>query len=323
LNRYLLKLQRANQVYTLYRGLFEAMYQGNPTLEPFWTRPDGMGDWTAAVAAAYQLLTRIITTPEPGYYQRVTRGDGSDAFEHAMSAGPVQIDDTVGRPLETTWDTDRGYYYFENIDRVGFYYDKQLALQVMTDPRTYFVAKDTAPDVRKYQINFYSSFGPALTNFMRGLLAEDWQSIAPRWSDDALLETDSFDMGLGARPGIALDPNASFSIQLNAAVFSMTQIPQTFDQNFFNSARIFLRGSSESVALAPTLPVIEFTDPQSGLVYAAASYLDAQGRETGIGAQMLVHARTLLQNGAHQELARFTDNIDMVRRLTGRLGYLP
>jgi hypothetical protein len=323
LNRYLLKLQRANQVYTLYRGLFEAMYEGNSSLEQFWTRPDGMGDWTAAVGAAYQLLTKIITTPEPGTYERVVRGDGSDALEPVMTLGSVRIDDGDGRPLETTWDVDHGYYYFENIDRVGFYYDKVLALQVMTDPRAYFVAQDTAPDVRKYQINFYSSFGPAVTNFMRGLLAEDWQSIAPRWSDHKLLETDSFDMGLGARPGIAVDPNASFSIQLNAAVFSMIQIPETFDQSYFNSARIFLRGSSESVSFDPSLPVIEFVDPTSGLVYAAGSYLDEQGRETGIGAQMLLHARKLLQNGSQGELARFTDNIDMVRRLTGRLGYLP
>jgi hypothetical protein len=323
LNRYLLKLQRANQVYTLYRGLFEALYQGNSSLNQFWTRPDGMGDWTAAVGAAYQLLTRMITTPEPGYYELKTRGDGSEALQQVIHASSVRINEVDGRPIETTWDVDEGYYYWENIERVGFYYDKVLALQVLTDPRTYFVAQDTAPDVRKYQINFYSSFGPAVTNFMRGLMAEDWQTIAPRWSDDKVLETDSFDMGLGARPGIAIDPNASFSIQLNAAVLGMTQIPATFDQSYFNSARIFLRGSSESVALDPALPIIEFNDPTSGLTYAAGSYLDGGGRQTGIGAQMLLHARELLEHGSQQELSRFVDNIDLVRRLTGRLGYTP
>ncbi len=319
--RYLAKLQRANQVYTLYRGIFEALFAGNPSLEQFWIRSDGMGDWTVAAGAAYQLLTRIITTPEAGYHQGATRGDGTEVLRPVTGWGSVRIDDYEGRPLETTWDIEAGYYSWENIERVGFYYDKVLALEALTDPRTFFIARDTAPDIRKYQISFYSSFGPAVTRFMRGLLSEDWQSIAPRYHEDAVQYPGVLDIEPASRPGTPIDPNTPFSIQLNAAVLSMTLFPETFDQGYFNCARIFLSGGAESVELDPELPTVSFTDPTSGLIYVAGSYLDDDGRETGIGARMLLHAQGLLENGAYEELSRFVDTVDLLRRLTWRLGY--
>ena len=44
---------------------------------------------------------------------------------------------------------------------VDKFYDKVLAIQVLTDPTTYFLGRDTDADIRRYQLNFASTFGPS------------------------------------------------------------------------------------------------------------------------------------------------------------------
>ncbi|WP_053236233.1 zinc-dependent metalloprotease [Sandaracinus amylolyticus] len=330
--RYFEKLQRANQIYALYRGVFQDIFGGSAGYDAFWTRPDGMGSWTLAVGAGFQLLTRVVTTPEPGEYTQATRGDGSTALLPAAFGDTValEVDPFDGRAIETTWDFNAGYYWFDQLDRVGYFYDKIIALQVLVDPTTYFLGRDTDADIRQYQINFGSSFGPSLTAFMEGVLAEDWTVVAPRDVSGELRYPTPLEMQNGTMPSTPVDPNASFSIQLYSAVYGMAYIPQTYDQTFLNRSRIFVRGGAEEVEIDPTLPVIEFLDPESGLTYVAVSYpVDADGvpggatRETGVGAAMLLRAQALSDAGAGSaaELRRYIDNIDLIRRLTWQLGF--
>jgi len=155
---------------------------------------------------------------------------------------------------------------------------------------------------------------------MEGLLAENWGRISPRAGGDGLVYPTPAEMTTGTMPGTPIDPNASFSIQLYAAVYGMTYIPQTYDQTFLNRSRIFVLGGAEAVDLAPGTPTVEFTDTASGLTYVAVSYLDGAGDETGVGASMLRHAQALDAAGSDVELRSFIDNIDVVRRLSARLG---
>ena len=67
--------------------------------------------------------------------------------------------------------------------------------------------------------------------------------------------------------------------------------------------------------------VIEFVDQDSGLVYMAPSYPDEEGRETGIAAQMLLHARQLEAEGSEIRLHYWMDNLNIMRRLTWLLGF--
>jgi len=196
-----------------------------------------------------------------------------------------------------------------------------LALMVLTDPETHFLGRDTAADVRTYQINFYSSFGPSMTSFFRGLIGEDWQSVAPRVDAGQVVYPDPLELVSGDMPGTPVDPNASFSIQLAATVYGMALIPQTYDQTYMNKSRIWVVGGAESVELDPSIPTLSFTDPASGLTYMAASYLDASGNETAPGAQMLMHAQDLLDQGATEPLARYVDNINIIRRLSWLLDF--
>jgi len=321
--RYFNKLKYANQIYSLYRTVFDDVFGDQPGYDEFWTRPDGMGVYTAAVGSAFELFTRVITAPEPGNYLSATRGDGTEALLPGGNGFFVDtsVDGFEGRALETTWNFDDGYYWFDQLERAGYYYDKTLAIQVLVDPQTNFLGRDTAADVRRYQINYYSSFGPALTGFLRGLLGEDWQTVAPRVDGSDLVYPDPLELAEGGMEGTPVDPNASFSIQLMAATYGMAQIPETFDRTYFQQSRIWVRGGAEGIAPAEGVPTVTFTDPLTGLTYEAMSVVDERGRETAPGAQMLDHAQDLLDNEAHDELATYIDNLDVVRRLSWLFDY--
>jgi hypothetical protein len=318
-DRFFEKLQRANQIYALYRPIFTDIF-GVADDDPFWTAEDGMGAWTGAVGASFELLTRVLTAPEPGQYGEVLLADGTRAF--LQDEGTTRINAFDGRYMETTWDFDAGYFWFDQLERVGYFYDKLAALIVLTDPTTYFLGRDTDVDIRRYQINFASSFGPSMTALMRGMLAQDWASIGPRFANGGrdLAYPDPLQIVDGSMPGTPISPSVGFSIQLYAAVLGMSLLPQTYDQDFLNRARIWLEGGVEAVEPAPGTPVVEFIDPRSGNHYRAVSYPDASGRESGVGAQMLLHAEALRSAGATAELRRFVDNVNLVRRLTALFG---
>ena len=315
--RYFNKLKYANQIYSLYRTVFEEIFGEDPGFDTFWTRPDGMGAYTAAVGSAYELFTRVVTVPEPGAYSSGTRGDGSTALLAGSSLRfpEASVDAFQGRALETTWDFDAGYFWFDQLDRAGYYYDKILALMVLVDPQTNFLGRDTAADVRRYQINFYSSFGPSMTGFLGGLMSSDWQAVGPRIDAGELVYPSPLELGGGTMGGLPLDPNASFSIQLYAATFGMAMIPETFDRTFFQKGRIWVEGGAEGIDVGG--PTVAFTDPATGITYYAASFPDADtGEETGPAARMLLHAQALEANGANGELAQYMDNLNVVRRLS-------
>ena len=80
-------------------------------------------------------------------------------------------------------------------------------------------------------------------------------------------------------------------------------------------------------------PTVTFTDPDSGFTYVAVSYEDEAGEERGVGADMVNHAALLLerandstlsvasQQRAEQELDSYIDALDLLLRLSWRLGY--
>jgi hypothetical protein len=335
--RYLEKLQRANQIYSLYRGLFEDIFGVAAQNSNFYTDEHGMGAWTAAVGSAFQLLSRVVTSPEPGDYSAETRADGTRAMVSSLTGGAmggagVDIDITDARYLETTWNMDAGYFWFDQLERVGFFYDKIIALMTLTDPTTYFVGRDTDSDIRRYQISFASSFGPSLTGLMRGILSDDWSAIAPRESNGRLWFPDALSLVKGEVNGVPVDPNTSFSIQLYAAVYGLALIPETYDQAFLNQSRLFVRGGAEGVEFAEGQPTVEFTDPSSGLTYVAASYPDGNGQEMGVAALMLRHAAALQaradnasstaqRDHAAAMLDQYIDNLDVLRELTWHFGF--
>src|SRR6185369_10787658 len=128
------------------------------------------------------------------------------------------------------------------------------------------------------------------------------------------------DQASGNMTGTPVDPDIGFSIELYASVLGMAYIPQTYNQDFLNRSRIWVSGGTEEVTIDRGHTVVQFTDPVSGLTYNAVSYPDGTGNETGVGAQMILHAQRLDTRGEDAVLRRYIDNIDIVRRLTFMLG---
>jgi len=319
-SRYFAKLQYANQIYGLYRPIITDVFGDFDGFdETFWTREDGMGSWTLGVGVGYSLLTRVLASPEPGTYGNGVRPDGTPALIAGGAGRGANIDTLDGRFLETTWNFDDGYYWFDQLERAGYFYDKVLALEVLTDAETHFLGRDTSADVRQYQLSYYTTFAPSMTGFFRGLLADDWTTIGARsGAGGALSFPTPLQLANGGMAGSPIDPAASFSIQLYASVLGMALIPQTFDQTYLNDSRIYVQGGAEAVSFAG--PTVTFLDPPSGLTYVAASRI-VGGVEKGVGAQMLLHAQALSTRGETVELARYMDNVNVVRRLSWEYGF--
>jgi hypothetical protein len=317
-DRYFEKLQRANQIYALYRPIFGDVF-GTTDTDPFWTNEDGMGAWTGAVGTSFGLLTRVLTAPEPGTYAEGTAPDGTPLLVDGGGLLSTRINAIDGRFLETTWDFDAGYFWFDQLERVGYFYDKLAALIVLTDPTTYFLGRDTDADIRRYQISFASSFGPAVNHLFRGMLGEDWQAIAPRIQGSNVVYPTPLQIVNRDMPGTPVSPNVGFSVQLFASVLGMSFLPQTYDQDFLNRSRIWIVGANEAIDVGPGTPTVEYTDARSGIRYVAVSYPNGT-EESGVGARMLQHAQALETAGSDTELRRFVDNINLVRRLSSLFG---
>ena len=158
-------------------------------------------------------------------------------------------------------------------------------------------------------------------------MGEDWTTVGPRFgppvagrSPDVIFPTPA-ELATGGA-GIVnppINPSTGFTIQLYTSVYGMAYLPETYDQDFLNRARIWADGSDESIGIDPA-QTVSWTDTRSGITYRARSYMDG-GRETGVGAQMIRHQIALAGNpAAVLEARRFTDNLDIIRRLTSILG---
>jgi hypothetical protein len=318
--RYFGKLTSANQIYALYRPIYVDIF-GIPEDDEFWTNEDGLGAWTAAAGTAFSLLSRVVTAPEPGSYVEGTRPDGTRAFQPGNAALAARVNALDGRFTETTWNFDDGFYWRDQLERVGYTYDKISALQAITDSTANFVGRDTDADVRRYQLSFATTFGPATTNLFRGIMGEDWVTVGPRFGTGGVVfptpaQLASGGAGLTAAP---IDPSAGFTIQLYTSVLGMAYLPETYDQDFLNRARIWADGSDESIGI-PDADTVFYTDPASSITYRARSYM-VGGRETGVGAQMIRHQLALAgRPGSALQARRFVDNLDIIRRLTAILG---
>ncbi|MCP4599965.1 MAG: hypothetical protein GY847_05400 [Proteobacteria bacterium] len=330
-SRYFSRFENANLMYSFFRGTLSQL----GATDAFFESETGLGAFTVGVGAAYEILTRAATTPEDGTHYRVDTLDGDKLFTMdsnfagipVSGAGPsINIDYFNGRSLRTgySFGPEMSYFFLE---RAGYFFDKTLAMETLMSPGMGLIATDTVVDIRDFQVSFYTTFREPLTAFMRGAIANDWNAYAPRWLKDTkeLIFPNPAEQLSGEmeRGGVLVDPALEFSLQLYAMVYGTTMLPRTFDQSFNDLSRLWVKGGAEGVDLELTegQELIEFRDEDSGLVYVAPSYPDEAGKETGIAAKMLLHAKKLEEDGSSMALALWMDNINVLRRLTWMTGF--
>lgn len=330
-SRFFAKLESANRIYGRYRAILGSIpgFGGDELFE----RVDGLGAYTVGVTAAYNLLRKIIGTPEPGTYEETSLADGTPVFIAGQGGGglfPIanrfDVDTFEGRYLRTGFDFGPDFAWIY-LDRSGYFHDKTLAMQVLTYSDAEFIGEDTEVDSRQFATSFYTTFPDSMTVFMGGLASHDWQAYAPRVINNELVypSPEQVRKRGGGMGGSVMNPNFGFSLELVGMVYGMSYIPRSFDQDYVNKSRIFVEGGAESLDLAiDEERIIRFTDERSGITYMAASYPEVIGGETveaGIGARMLAYAHQLKEAERNAELADWVDNLNIARQLTWQLGF--
>ena len=192
-----------------------------------------------------------------------------------------------GKYIDTTWDFDGcGYYWADECQtRIGYFVDKTVALDVLSQSQAYFTGRDTSTDVRKYAIGYILPFKKQMRRSSARCWRATTRSLAPRAVDDRPddhvvqlpeLGAERANPARGQR-GDLIDPAGGFTLQLYAGVYGLSAFPTTFDHVFIDTTQIFVVGNGEA-------PV----SGRDALAARAPSDPAAAGRRNG-GTQGVVH----------------------------------
>ena len=356
-SRYLDMLRGQMTWYVLLRADFTDIEAEQGVADPggavdsLFSSEDSWGSFTAGVSAGFDLLGQIITQPEAGTFVKVSANVVSDypvdVWKKNSDATTPQLGQTGGtivglldgKYIDTTWDfTGCGYYWADECQtRIGYFVDKTVALDELSQSQAYFTGRDTSTDVRKYAIGYILPFKAQIQEKIGALLASDFTSIAPYFTNTQKTVNNPGwtlnSQNLAARAGVTdlIDPAGGFTLQLYAGLYGLSAFPTTFDHSFVDTTRIFVVGNGEApvpdaqllttagtpgpqATDDPTQLVANmgaggkewfvFTDVASGKTYAAQSVpkiADGSGTTTyrnDTGARMLETALTL-QNQAN------------------------
>ncbi len=273
----------------------------------------------------FDMLARAVLMPEPGdYYDSraseevairqpvdsiklihdVARGaSGPGAPKPAFSLGIGEgrfIGEDFNNDLGGSWD------YLSFINHAGFTVEKGLALQALVDgrPSLSTITRDNYLDGRAMKVNFRNDLPQAVDRLIGGILAEDWESVAPGVAPQSQAGTPMM-MDLTARTiapkrssdALVVFPNIGYKQQLATVVYTALFSRLNTDMGLMNKMRLWVDGQNGQVAV-PEAEQIRFTDPTSGYTYVARKYgaenIDGKMVDRGIASRMLGHANAML-----------------------------
>jgi hypothetical protein len=227
----------------------------------FFAAENGWGSFTQAVTEGFDLIGRIITKPEAGGFVKVDaakstdypltywKHSGEQLAQQSYPAGARLIGLLDGKFASTTWDFDGcGYYWADECQtRIGYFFDKTVALEILSQSQAYFTGRDTSTDVRRYAIGYILPFKNQIQEKLGALLAGDYQSLAPAFDANGKLALPRWtvDSDGSGRPDL-IDPSTGFTLQLYAGVYGLSSFPTTFDHSFIESTKIFVVGNGEA-----------------------------------------------------------------------------
>src|SRR5207245_2883159 len=148
-------------------------------------------------------------------------------------AGATIIGLIDGKHSDTTWDfRGCGYYWADECQtRIGYFVDKTIALDVLSQSQAYFTGRDTSTDVRKYAIGYALPYKLQVQEKIGALLAGDFSTFAPYFATanatDAAVNNPGWALNsanLAARPAgsEAIDPAGGFTLQLYAGLYGLS-----------------------------------------------------------------------------------------------------
>jgi hypothetical protein len=314
-SRFYKRLKNFNNLYALYQGLFHQWYDQDQ-IDAFFEDPvNGWGAYTVAMHDAFNTMLRTLAMPDiKGFKALAAEPDGQMIHSEAIWTNEevFQTDLGSGRYFTTSWydsnfNSSCGYEWWECLHHFGFYLDKIIALYLLSNAQTYFVARDTAEDIRQWRISFFDNFTDQIIDFFGGLLAEDYDTVAP-WFDPSkprdgshIVWRDYADPSRDpAKPngGGAVEAATRFTLQLYAAVLGMLRFQRNFDNEFAERTRLWKEGKGTGWEVTQTAEVngtTTFVDPFTGTTYVGLNYVDGRG----IAQRMIAHANRLKSRTDH------------------------
>jgi hypothetical protein len=261
-------------------------------LETFLNDPvNGWGTKTWAVQNAFNYLVQTMLMPDVGVYGGpFPNADGTSMMIKNVLGANTTLGVDQARYFSTSWgdgDRDCGYEWYECLHHVGWYLDKVMAMEALSDSRTNFVARSSPEDLRQWEISYYTTFSEQIGQINSAMLSGDWTRIGP-YVEFGRLKFPNYTGDLSEAHPAPVNPYATFTVQLYWQVLGLSRFFRNYDQSFRDESRIFLMGTGTAPDLGED-DRITYTDPTSGLTYGALLYAD---RPSG-GASMLQRAHTL------------------------------
>jgi len=195
--------------------------------------------------------------------------------------------------FSTSWGDgarDCGYEWFECLHHIGFYLDKVMAIEALSDSTTNFVARATPEDLREWEVGYYTTFSEQIGRLNTAIMSGDFSAVGPYVGFGGPLTFPNYAGAMEERHIQPVDPYATFTVQLYWQVLGQARFLTTFDQSFRDESRVFERGSGNDLDIDPQR-LNTFVDPTTGAAYAALRFPD----HTGAADAAIERANTLLR----------------------------
>ncbi|MCO4761999.1 MAG: zinc-dependent metalloprotease [Myxococcales bacterium] len=300
-----------------------------------------------AVKEGVATLAAVVATPEPGAYCLDTE---SNTYIQWSSATDMKTCDKVetctlsddaeegcadvtipfgtGRYMWTEYDSETGYYFYERLRHAGAFYDKLAALEVMSDPSTYFIGVDSAQPINNYTLSMSIYFRSELTKLFGGYVAGKADNVAYRvGADRKLLPPDPFATDDPKAKLSPIEVPAMYLLQPYAAFYGLAWLNANWDQTFHDTVKVWVEGSGEAVNLPADATVAVFNHPLNHRIYKAVKYSDPAIFSGGyeLVARGVQKAEAFKKNPkdafARYELEDVTSAIELLRGLYDVFGY--
>ena len=294
------RIKQWHDIYGLYAALLPRFYTPLQ-MQTFLTDPvNGWGGYTWAIQNGFQYLVETILMPDVGTYGNRTQPDGTKLYKNEGTGVPLGVDEA--RYYSTNWsfggDKDCGFFWQECLHRIGFYVDKVMAMEAISDSRTNFVAKASPIDIRDWHVSYYNTFGESIRRIHAAMQSGEWSRVGP-WLQGGKLRFPNYSGNLQTKHSNAFDPAADFTVQLYFALLGMANFQTNYDRRFMDEARVWVEGTGKAPKLSAK-DVVNFADPWSGLTYGALNKKD------GAGWAMINKANTLKSRSNHCDTKKAT-----------------